>query len=101
MMTMSDEGKPDTFRRDSTLPFQRMSEELLVIDPKSRHVHLFNETAGRIWELLEQTSSVDELVSTLADEYEGAPPEALRAEVETFLADLDSKGLLRSSRSRA
>jgi hypothetical protein len=84
----------DNFRRDTALPFQRMSEELLVVDPKSRNVHLFNETGSRIWELLAETTSVDELVSTLSEEYEGATPEALRAEVEAFLADLDGKGLL-------
>jgi PqqD family protein of HPr-rel-A system len=78
-----------------------MSEELLVVDPKARNVHLLNETGGRIWELLGETTSVDALVEALADEYEGATPEALRAEVEAFLADLDAKGLLGGARSKA
>jgi hypothetical protein len=98
MPAMSD---AKTFRRDNALPFQRMSEELLVVDPKSRNVHLFNETGGRIWELLAEATSVDDLVSALADEYEGATPEALRAEVESFLADLQGKGLLLRSGGRA
>lgn len=91
MALMNDDVK---YRRDTALPFQRMSEELLVVDPKSRHVHLMNETGGRIWELLAEKTSVDELVSALGEEFEGATPEALRAEVEAFLADLEGKGLL-------
>jgi len=95
--TTSDETNPPaTFRRDPTLPFQRMAEEVIVIDPKTRHVHLFNETAARVWELLETKSSVDELVEALADEYEGASPETLRAEVQALVTDLSAKGLLGS-----
>ena len=83
-----------SWRRESTLPFQRMDEETIVLDPRSREVHLLNETAARIWDLLETPSSVDELCEALADEYEGATPAALRAEVEGFLNDLGGKGLL-------
>lgn len=92
MDTMSD--KPTSWRRDPTLPFQRMDEEAIVVDPRTREVHLFNETGARIWELLEESSTVDELCELLADEYEGAEPEALRREVETFVATLGDKGLL-------
>jgi PqqD family protein of HPr-rel-A system len=91
---MPDETKTTSWRRDPALPFQRMDEEAIVVDPRSREVHLFNETAARIWELLETASSVDELCEALADEYEGAPPEALRSEVETFVSELGGKGLL-------
>jgi PqqD family protein of HPr-rel-A system len=91
---MADESKPTTWRRDPTLPFQRMDEDAIVVDPRTREVHLLNETAARIWELLEEPSSVDELTEVLADEFEGAPPEALRLEVEAFVTDLGGKGLL-------
>jgi PqqD family protein of HPr-rel-A system len=97
---MTNEHKPTSWRREQALPFQRMDEETIVVDPRSREVHLFNETAARIWELLETASSTDELVAALAEEYEGAPDEELRREVETFLSDLGSKGLL-ESRGRA
>ncbi|HSZ83875.1 MAG TPA: HPr-rel-A system PqqD family peptide chaperone [Polyangia bacterium] len=89
-----------TWRRDPALPYQRMDEEAIVVDPRTRQVHLLNETAARIWELLATASSVDDLVATLADEYEGASPDALRAEVETFVSELGGKGLL-TPRGRA
>jgi PqqD family protein of HPr-rel-A system len=96
---MTNEDKPTTWRRDAALPFQRMDEEALVVDPRTREVHLLNETGARIWELLETARTVDELVATLADEYEGAPPEALRREVETFVSDLGGKGLVARGRA--
>jgi PqqD family protein of HPr-rel-A system len=92
MATMADE-KP-SWRRDPALPFQRMDEEAIVVDPRTREVHLFNETGARIWELLEEPSTIDELCEALSDEYEGAEPAALRSEVETFVGALGDKGLL-------
>ncbi len=93
-MTEADDVATTSWHRDPTLPFQRMDEETIVIDPRAREVHLLNETAARIWELLETPTSVDELCEALADEYEGASPAAVRAEVEGFLSDLGGKGLL-------
>ncbi|HVZ75449.1 MAG TPA: HPr-rel-A system PqqD family peptide chaperone [Polyangia bacterium] len=83
-----------SWHREPTLPFQRMDEETIVVDPRTREVHLLNETAARIWDLLEEPASLDQLCEELAEEYEGATPEALRGEVEGFLKDLGGKGLL-------
>ena len=97
---MNDPTKPQSWRRAEALPFQRLEEETIVVDPRSREVHLLNGTGARIWDLLETASSVDELVAALGEEYEGATPEELRREVEAFLGDLGGKGLL-ASRGRA
>jgi hypothetical protein len=82
-----------TWRRDPTLPFQRMSDETVVVDPRTREVHLFNATAARIWDLLETPRSVEELVRALADEYDG-DPQTVRREVEGFVAALGGKRLV-------
>lgn len=97
---MPDETKQTTWRRDSTLPFQRMDEEAIIVDPRTREVHLMNETAVRIWELLETACSIDDLRAALAEEYEGASPEVLRREVESFVTDLGGRGLV-TPRGRA
>jgi PqqD family protein of HPr-rel-A system len=99
-MSTSDETKAQSWLRDPTLPFQRLDEEAIVVDPRTREVHLLNETGARIWELLEEESTVDELVEALSDEYEGATPEALRGQVQAFIADLGGKGLV-APRGRA
>ena len=97
---MTQDDKAASFLREEALPFQRLDEETIVVDPRSREVHLLNGTGARIWDLLETGSSLDQLVEALGEEYEGATPEELRGEVEAFLHDLGGKGLL-VSRGRA
>ena len=38
-----------TYQRDPGLPFQTLEEETIVVDPKTREVHLLNDTAARVW----------------------------------------------------
>ena len=80
-------------RRVSSLPFQKLNEEVLVVDPKTREVHLLNSTATRIWDLLATPHTPDELLAVLIEEFD-APPEALRADIETLLGELGAKGLV-------
>jgi hypothetical protein len=90
---MSAMNAATSWARDPGLPFQRMDEDAIVINPQTREVHLLNGTAARIWELLETPLSIDDLVGALGSEFD-AEPAALRSEVETFVADLRGKGLL-------
>jgi PqqD family protein of HPr-rel-A system len=87
------------WQRDGALPFQRMEDEAIVVNPRTREVHLFNGTAARIWELLEAPRSIDELCGALGDEFE-AEPAALRREVEAFVADLGGRGLITAAPAR-
>jgi PqqD family protein of HPr-rel-A system len=82
-----------TYQRDPGLPYQKLDEETIVVDPRSREVHLFNDTAARVWELLESARSLDQLTAALGQEYD-APADELRAGVEELLAGLHDKGLL-------
>ena len=36
-----------TYQRDPGLPFQKLDEETIVVDPRTREVHLLNDTAAR------------------------------------------------------
>jgi Coenzyme PQQ synthesis protein D (PqqD) len=82
-----------TYTRDPGLPFQTLEEETIVVDPKTREVHLLNDTAARVWELLASAQSVDELTAALGEEYD-APADELRTGVEELLRGLGDKGLL-------
>jgi len=88
------------WRRDAELPFQKLDEETIVLDPRRREVHLLNETAARLWELLASPCTVDELTATLADEYDAAEAEVREAVVEC-VGGLADKGLLISVEARA
>ncbi len=80
-------------KRTTSLPFQKMNEETLVVDPKTREVHLLNPTATRIWELLEAPRTIDELLGTLGREFD-ATEDTLRGDVALLLEELGAKGLI-------
>lgn len=80
-------------RRVSSLPHQKLNEEVLVVDPKTREVHLLNSTATRIWDLLETPHTPKEVLAAMTQEFE-APEEVLRADIETLLGELGAKGLV-------
>jgi hypothetical protein len=82
-----------TYKRDPGLPFQKLEEETIVVDPRTREVHLLNDTAARVWELRASSSTLEGLTETLAEEYD-ATPEAVRAGIEELLAGFRDKGLL-------
>lgn len=81
------------WRRASALPFQKLDDEILVVDPRTRSVHLLNATAARIWELLQLPSSEICLLAALCAEFE-APVDAIRADLTRILGDLAGKGLV-------
>jgi hypothetical protein len=80
-------------RRIGSLPFQKMNEETLVVDPKTREVHLLNATASRVWELLATPQTISDLVGSLGREFDAAP-DTLRADVTALLNELSGKGLI-------
>jgi hypothetical protein len=82
-----------TWQRDPGVPFQTLEEETVVVDPSRRQVHLLNDTASRIWDLLSTPQSLAALVEALGEEYE-APEDELRAAIEETVRDFGAKGLL-------
>lgn len=53
----------------------------------------FNETATRVWRLIEQPRSLAAICAALADEFE-VDPETCEAHVRALLADLASDGIV-------
>ena len=52
-----------------------------------------NATGRRVWELLAEDRPVDELVATIADEFD-TDRERVRIDVQTFLDEVTHMGLL-------
>ena len=80
-------------RRVEDLPFQKLGEQTLVIVSGTREVHRLNETAGRIWELLERPCTSVDLLRVLTEEYDVDSPEATR-ELESVLEEMSRKGMI-------
>jgi PqqD family protein of HPr-rel-A system len=87
------EPATNAWRRASSLPFQKLDEEILVVDPRTRSVHLLNPSATRIWELLQTPASEARLLVSLCAEFD-APVEAIRADLVRSLGELEEKGLI-------
>jgi PqqD family protein of HPr-rel-A system len=80
-------------RRASSLPFQKLDQEVLVVDPRTRAVHLLNATATRVWELLETGATRAQLLATLSLEFDAAP-ETIGLDLGKLLDDLEQRGLV-------
>jgi len=84
--------RSEAWRRDPGLPFQRLDDDTIVVDPRRREVHLLNETAARVWELLAEPHTIDQLVAVLAGEYD-APEDEVRAATSDLIDELGGKGV--------
>ena len=65
----------------------------VMMSPTAAQYIGLSETGGRIWDLLATPRTLAELCAALADEYE-VTAEAVRADVQTFVAGLAERGAL-------
>lgn len=91
MMTTTFDDQ-SVWQRDPALPFQTMDDEIVVVDPGTRQVHLLNATAARVWTLLGTAQSLPALLDALESEFEATPAD-LRAEVTALLGEMSDKRL--------
>jgi hypothetical protein len=85
-------SEPAKFRRSDDVSFQTLGPQVVIINARSREVHVLNGPATRIWELLERETSISEIANTLREEYEIGDADA-ESEVATFIRNLGGKGL--------
>jgi PqqD family protein of HPr-rel-A system len=83
----------ELYRRAEELPFRALGKETVVVNTRSREVHVLNGTGAHIWNLLATPQSLAQLMEVLAGEFD-LDPEAARGEVASFVADLVDKGLV-------
>lgn len=67
--------------------------DLVALHIENGTYYSFNETAARIWALLDRPKSVTELCATLAAEFE-VDPQLCATEVLLLLRDLEKDGLV-------
>jgi len=53
-----------------------------------------NETGAALWRMLPEAADAEALTQGLLQEFEGAPAEQVRADVEEFLARLRELGIV-------
>ena len=67
--------------------------ERVVFDPQRGEVHQLNPIGSVIWEFLDGTATIGELVADLSDAFHVAP-DTVHADLVTLLAQLDEHSLL-------
>lgn len=80
--------------RDSEMMFTRMDNEIVVLNMSRNNYVGLDAIGGRIWELMQTPIRVHEICQLLGQEYE-ASAEQIESGVLTFLAELESEGMIR------
>jgi len=88
-MQFSDETM---IRRASTALSREFDHEVAVILPTASAVRVLNEVGGRIWALADGRT-LAEILDILVNEFEVERTQ-LRVDVEIFLSELQTRGLL-------
>jgi Coenzyme PQQ synthesis protein D (PqqD) len=84
-----------SYCRVERLPWRKLEGQTVIVDPRTRQVHVLNGTGALIWDLLGRRRSLAELVQELERDGEfEADREAIRQDVASFLEKLQSKQLL-------
>lgn len=86
--------EPTTFFSRSDAPLTaEVDGEIVMLDPASSSYFGLDGVGARIWELCAEPQSIGTLVAVLMGEYDVDEATCV-AEVQAFVADLQSSGLL-------
>ena len=76
----------------------RVGDEIMMMSPEHGKYIGVNEVGARIWELIETPSDVITVYEELQREFE-VSPEVCKAEVDSFLAEMEKHGAIVLSRA--
>lgn len=84
--------------RNSELAWRIIDEEAVIIpldeqSPDSEKINFLNETATRIWELIDDKNSIRDIITQILKEYEITKEQAEK-EVISFIKKLEKKKLI-------
>ncbi len=81
------------FRRSSQTAWRRVQDEVLIVATQGNRLSVLNDTAARVWELLDHDASSAEIARTLSQEFE-VDEETARADAERLLTELLERNLV-------
>lgn len=82
------------YERASGLMVAELNDEMVGLEPDAGLCFGFNAVAKRVWELLEEPRSLDQLLNVLLAEYDVSGSECA-ADVSSLLESLVGHGLVR------
>lgn len=81
------------FRKSTELLESDVDEEIVALDVEKGQCYGLNAVGSRVWKLLDSPMSIQQICSSLQEEYDVAQ-DICQAEVSRLLADLQSEGLV-------
>jgi hypothetical protein len=69
---------------------------MLIISSDSNMLTILNDTGARVWELLGEELSIEEIAAVICLEFACSEPTA-RSDVETFVGEMRKRGFLREA----
>ncbi len=81
------------YHRNPQIEEAPLQQELMLFNPATSQFYMLNGTMAYIWRNCEQ-KSVEELIASIGDAFEGTDPSKASEDVEKALADLLSLGLV-------
>ncbi len=91
---MNKEHSSPKWQAAKDLLSSKIDDEVIIMGLQTDKYYGLDAIASRIWELLEEPRSLDELVSLLREEYE-VEEDVCREETLALLQDLSSQKLIR------
>ena len=91
---MSKEAKADLPARNASVLSRETGDGMFLFNTSTNELFRVNGTGCRIWALLGEKHSVDEITQTILSEFEGADDERVRNSVREFLNRLSEKELV-------
>jgi len=83
---------PNTvYQRSPALRWRREVDNVTMYDTRTREVKLLNQVAALIWELLDGSASVNDIIKAVAEEF-SAPIDVVTEDVTAFLNELCEGG---------
>lgn len=90
---MTSENSPKIYCKTSTFPWQTMGEDTLIIEPKNQLSHEIVGVGSFIWEMIDGSQSLEDIVGRVYDVFE-APRDEIEKDVMSFVETLENKGLV-------
>jgi hypothetical protein len=79
--------------RDDQLLWREVDGEVVILDLAGSVYFTTNKTGAKLWELMQQDRTIDELVEALVQEF-GVDQSVARQDVEVFIAELREADLI-------
>ena len=82
-----------TYTLNPDMVFKRLGDRMVLVHVATNQIYEFNDTAARVWELLENGLTIEAVIEQLTAEFE-VDPSTLRNEIKALIGDLVTKGLI-------